>query len=154
MNANPWPIWPGTKFAFEIVPFNPWPLAELDARLEHLEDAAEWAEWSRLQGEYRAVRAGDWKLQISAHPDRAWLFNLRDDPIEHTDLSAAQPERVAELRALIEAQNAEMPPPLWPALLEGAVRIDVPLNTPCTHETASDFARAVGRVGNGISFGI
>jgi len=85
-------------------------------------------------GPYRVVRAGDWKLQISERPDRAWLFNLRDDPTEQHDVSAQHPERVAELRALIEAHNAQMPPPLWPALLEGPVRIDVPLNAPWTEE--------------------
>ncbi len=81
-------------------------------------------------GPYRAVRYGDWKLQVSETPDRVWLFNLRDDPTEQHDRSAEHPERVAELRAMIEAQNAAMPPPLWPALLEGPVRIDVPLNAP------------------------
>jgi arylsulfatase A-like enzyme len=85
-------------------------------------------------GPYRAVRAGDWKLQVSETPDRVWLFNLRDDPTEQHDLSAQQPERVAALRALIEAHNAEMPAPLWPALLEGPVRIDVPLNTPWSED--------------------
>jgi arylsulfatase A-like enzyme len=81
-------------------------------------------------GPYRAVRYGDWKLQVSETPDRVWLFNLREDPTEQHDRSADYPERVAELRALIEAQNQAMPPPLWPALLEGPVRIDVPLNAP------------------------
>jgi hypothetical protein len=36
--------------------------------------------------------------------------------------------RAAELRKLIETQNAGLPQPLWPGLLEGAIRIDVPLN--------------------------
>lgn len=81
-------------------------------------------------GPYRAVRAGDWKLQVSETPERVWLFNLRDDPTEQHDLSAQHPERVAELRALIDAHNSEMPAPIWPALLEGPVRIDVPLNAP------------------------
>jgi arylsulfatase A-like enzyme len=81
-------------------------------------------------GPYRAVRYGDWKLQVSETPDRVWLFNLREDPTEQHDRSSDYPERVAELRALIEAQNQAMPPPLWPALLEGPVRIDVPLNAP------------------------
>jgi hypothetical protein len=59
-----------------------------------------------------------------------WLFNLREDPTEQHDLSAQRPEHVAQLRAMIEAQNANMPPSLWPALIEGPVRIDVPLNRP------------------------
>lgn len=81
-------------------------------------------------GPYRVVRAGDWKLQVAETPNRVWLFNLREDPTEEHDLSAQYPARVAELRALIEAQNAAMPAPLWPALIEGPVRIDVPLNAP------------------------
>lgn len=81
-------------------------------------------------GPYRVVRAGEWKLQVAETPNRVWLFNLRDDPTEQRDVSAEHPERVAGLRALIEAQNAAMPAPLWPALIEGPVRIDVPLNTP------------------------
>lgn len=81
-------------------------------------------------GDYRVVRDGDWKLQVSARPDRVWLHNLAVDPTEQKDLSAANPEKVAELRAKIDAQAAQMPKPLWPALLEGPVRIDVPLNAP------------------------
>jgi arylsulfatase A-like enzyme len=81
-------------------------------------------------GHYRVVRDGDWKLQVSERPERVWLFNLADDPTEQTDLSAQRPDQVARLRALIDAHEAGMPAPLWPALIEAAVRIDVPLNTP------------------------
>jgi arylsulfatase A-like enzyme len=79
-------------------------------------------------GHYRVVRAGDWKLQISKRPEKAWLFNLATDPTEQINLAAKEPARVAELRKLIDAQNAGLPKPLWPGLLEGAIRIDVPLN--------------------------
>jgi len=79
-------------------------------------------------GHYRVVRAGDWKLQISKRPEKAWLFNLATDPTEQINLAAKDPARVAALRTLIEAQNAGLPQPLWPGLLEGAIRIDVPLN--------------------------
>jgi arylsulfatase A-like enzyme len=81
-------------------------------------------------GHYRVVRVGDWKLQVAARPERTWLFNLADDPQERRDLSAQEPERVAQMRAMIEAHERDMPAPLWPALLEGPVRIDVHLNTP------------------------
>lgn len=85
-------------------------------------------------GPYRVVRDGDWKLQVSQTPDRVWLFNLREDPREKTDLSAREPARVATMRAMIEAHNADAPPPLWPALIEGPVRIDVPLDAPWTED--------------------
>lgn len=83
-------------------------------------------------GDYRAVRLGDWKLQIGRGSQRAWLYNLATDPTERNDLSAAEPERVAQLRAMIEAQNRGLPAPLWPGLVEAPVRIDVPLNAPWT----------------------
>jgi len=81
-------------------------------------------------GHYRVVRAGDWKLQDSEQPKHSWLYNLAADPTEQHDLSAQEPQRVAQLRALLDAHDEEMPPPLWPALIEAPVRIDVPLNTP------------------------
>ncbi|MBS3962673.1 MAG: sulfatase-like hydrolase/transferase [Sandarakinorhabdus sp.] len=81
-------------------------------------------------GDYRAVRTGDWKLQVSARPQRVWLHNLADDPTEQHDLSATRPDKTAELRARIDAHAATMPKPMWPALIEGPIRIDVPMTAP------------------------
>lgn len=81
-------------------------------------------------GDYRAVRAGDWKLQVTKRPERARLYNLATDPTERHDLAASNPARVAALRAMIEAQNKGMAKPIWPGLVEGPVRIDVPLDAP------------------------
>lgn len=81
-------------------------------------------------GDYRAVRLGDWKLQVGRGSQRAWLYNLAEDPTERHDLSATDPERVRMMSALIDAQNSGLPPPLWPGLVEAPVRIDVPLNAP------------------------
>ncbi|KTE37396.1 MULTISPECIES: sulfatase-like hydrolase/transferase [unclassified Sphingopyxis] len=81
-------------------------------------------------GDYRAVRAGDWKLQVTKRPEKAWLYNLAADPTEQYDLAAAEPARVAAMKAMLEAQNKDMAKPIWPGLIEGPVRIDVPLNAP------------------------
>ena len=81
-------------------------------------------------GDYRVVRAGDWKLQVSKRPDKLWLFNLATDPTEQINLATQEPQRVAQLRKLIEDHNAPMPKPLWPGLLEAPIRVDVPLNAP------------------------
>lgn len=81
-------------------------------------------------GEYRAVRDGDWKLQVSKRPGKAWLFDLAVDRTEATDLAAADPARVAALGKLIEDHNRGMAKPLWPGLVEAPVRIDVPQNAP------------------------
>lgn len=85
-------------------------------------------------GDYRAIRFGDWKLQVAKRPDKVWLFNLADDPTEKVNLATREPQRVAQLLAMIEHQNAGLPKPLWPGLIEGPVRIDVPLNAAWTKE--------------------
>jgi len=61
---------------------------------------------------HRAMRAGDWKL-IIFDDGRTQLFNLRDDIGETTNLSLAMPERVAGLRARLDAWSGELPPPGW-----------------------------------------
>jgi arylsulfatase A-like enzyme len=78
-------------------------------------------------GHYRVVRAGDWKLQLSERPKQAWLFDLARDPNERTNLAEREPARVAELTRLLDAHDGEQSPPLWPSLLEAAIRIDPPL---------------------------
>ncbi len=75
-------------------------------------------------GHYQAVRAGQWKLQRADRPQRVWLHNLAEDPTEQSDLSAAEPERVAELMALLDRHNAAQAPPAWPASLELPMFID------------------------------
>jgi arylsulfatase A-like enzyme len=81
-------------------------------------------------GGYEAIRDGDWKLQISHNPQRIWLFDLAKDPAERSDLSAQRHDEVALLRAKLAAHDQELAKPLWPALLEEPIRIDVPADTP------------------------
>ena len=81
-------------------------------------------------GSYEAMRDGDWKLQISRNPPRIWLFNLAADPTERNELSKSRPDIVAQLRAELAAHDRQMAKPLWPALLEEPIRIDVPADAP------------------------
>lgn len=85
-------------------------------------------------GDYRVVRAGDWKLQIAKRPNKAWLYNLATDPTEQVNLADKEPQRVAALRQMIEQQNAGLPKPLWPGLIEAPIRVDVPLNAAWTRD--------------------
>ena len=78
--------------------------------------------WS--SGYYRVVRAGDWKLQVNGRQKRVWLYNLADDPTEQNDLSVAQPEKVAELQALIDAHWAGAREPLYPYSVETPIMVD------------------------------
>jgi len=77
-------------------------------------------------GQYKAVRDRDWKLQVSEAQDKAWLYDLATDPTERRDLSKAEPQTVARLRALLRAQDAESVKPMWPSLLQGPVYVDHP----------------------------
>ena len=81
-------------------------------------------------GHYRAVRAGDWKLQLSERPPKTWLFDLKSDPTERTNLADARPDKVGELTAVLERYDGEMVKPIWPALIEGPTAIDHPLGVP------------------------
>lgn len=81
-------------------------------------------------GPYRAVQHDGWKLIVSGRPDKAWLFNLREDPTERNNLAQSQPQKLAELKALMQAHHATMPPPLWESFLEGPIFIDKTLNQP------------------------
>lgn len=53
----------------------------------------------------RALREGDWKLivHVNGKESRTELFNLREDPLETSDLSRQQPEKVTALQAKLEA---------------------------------------------------
>jgi arylsulfatase A-like enzyme len=81
-------------------------------------------------GSYEAVRDGDWKLQVSQHPPHIWLFDLKADSTEHNNLAASRPDIVRQLRAELAAHDSQMAKPLWPALLEEPIRIDVPADAP------------------------
>jgi arylsulfatase A-like enzyme len=70
-----------------------------------------------------AVRHGDFKLVAAREGGKIQppgLYNVVQDPGESKDLSAAQPEKVKELRALWEKWNAEQAPPAAAADAAGA----------------------------------
>ena len=79
---------------------------------------------------YEAVRDGDWKLQVSRNPPRIWLFDLASDPTERVELSADGPTSSRACAAELDAHDSQMAKPLWPALLEEPIRIDVPADAP------------------------
>jgi uncharacterized sulfatase len=79
-------------------------------------------------GYYRVVRHNDWKLQVSINPNKAWLFNLAADPTEQTNLAAAEPLKLAELQALLDAHAASARAPLYPYVAELPVAVDKDLS--------------------------
>ena len=76
-------------------------------------------------GHYQVALADGWKLQTNERPPgTTWLFDLTSDPGERTNLADREPERVAALRRLLDAHNAEQAAPRWPSLVEAPVNLD------------------------------
>jgi len=82
------------------------------------------------QGHYQAIQAGGWKLQVALRPDKVWLFNLDEDPTEQANLADKRPDKVAALKAMLAAHNAEQADPLWPAVIEASISIDKTMDQP------------------------
>ncbi|MEP2829439.1 sulfatase-like hydrolase/transferase [Parvibaculum sp.] len=78
-------------------------------------------------GDYKTLLKGDWKLQVSARPEKTWLFNLAEDPAEQKNLADENPAMLAGMMAALEEIDATQAKPIWPALVEAPIMIDRPL---------------------------
>ena len=81
-------------------------------------------------GDYKVLLSEGWKLQVSARPNKIWLFDLTKDPTETQNLADAVPEKTAALKAMLAKLDGEQAKPLWPSLLEGPIVIDTPSSYP------------------------
>ncbi|MEE4152869.1 MAG: sulfatase-like hydrolase/transferase [Erythrobacter sp.] len=88
-------------------------------------------------GYYRAVRAGDWKLQVNARQGRAWLHNLAEDPTERINLAEREAAKRAELEALLARHQAGRRAALYPSTFDTAVALDRTLAEP--HRAADEI---------------
>ena len=86
-------------------------------------------------GPYRAVQEDGWKLIVSEQPKKDWLFKLKDDPTEKTNLAEQQPGKLAQMKATLTAHHAQMPAPLWPSFIQFPIAIDKTLDQ---KQTAQD----------------
>lgn len=67
-----------------------------------------WAHGNRRNGDF-AVRQGDWKLILRPN-GKTELFNIGNDPSEKNDLASAEPQRVEELKQVIQKfQQDDLP---------------------------------------------
>jgi arylsulfatase A-like enzyme len=91
-------------------------------------------------GPYKTLLDGDWKLQVSEHPQKTWLFNLKDDPLERTNLADSNPAEVKTLVAVLNGIDKQQHKPLWPSLFESPVSIDHPLSPKTLQDEYVDWA--------------
>ena len=59
------------------------------------------------------VRKGDYKLFINGKVNVEYLYNLKTDIGETTDIAAKHPDKVKELKGLLKQWEKDLPPPLW-----------------------------------------
>lgn len=86
-------------------------------------------------GHYRVLLQDGWKLQVSEHPPRTWLFDLNTDPTEQIDLIDEVPERAAAMRAVLDGINDDQAEPIWPSLVEPPVYVDRHALEPVTEDS-------------------
>jgi arylsulfatase A-like enzyme len=72
----------------------------------------------RMDESYAFRDEGDWKLVGKAQVTA--LYDLKNDPLEKTDLSAKHPEKLAELLSRWKTWDAENARPMWKTVSEGA----------------------------------
>jgi arylsulfatase A-like enzyme len=73
-------------------------------------------------GPNHAVRAGSWKLVAAG--EHTWLFDLRNDLSETTNLATRYPEVTGDLKLAFERWEAEMEAPRWPGHFLGDRHVD------------------------------
>ncbi|NKF23528.1 sulfatase-like hydrolase/transferase [Solimonas marina] len=71
-----------------------------------------------------------WKLQRTERPKKDWLYDLDTDPTERHNLADAQPQRLAQMTAILESISRQQAKPLWPSTFAVPVSIDQPLGVP------------------------
>ncbi|CAA0102667.1 Arylsulfatase [Halioglobus japonicus] len=81
-------------------------------------------------GASQSALVDGWKLNVSDPPGKTWLFNLKRDPTEQHDLSAARPDKLAELQTALAEHNAAQVAPLWPSQALAPINIDKDLSQP------------------------
>ncbi len=103
----------------EIDGRNMLPIATGNGAISRPDNALFWQ-----SGYYQVVRAGDWKLQVDGKQKKSWLFNLKVDPTEQSNLAASNPAKLTELRALLTAHQKGRKPPLYSYSVESPISID------------------------------
>lgn len=85
-------------------------------------------------GNYQAVLADGWKLQLSEPPGKAWLFNLNVDHTEQHNLAEADPENLQRMLHILKEGMSDAREPLWPLFTATPITIDKHLNEQATQK--------------------
>lgn len=64
-------------------------------------------------GLYKAVLSGDYRLQVDENQNMDLLYNIREDISERENLADSQPDRVQQLKTILERAESQFAQPIW-----------------------------------------
>lgn len=96
-----------------------WPII----RGEHTGTLHEAIVWR--SGNYKAIRVGDYRLQIDGTAKASYLYNVKDDIGETINLAVEMPGKVAELTDILERAEQDFVDPSWPTPVYVRVPLDI-----------------------------
>jgi arylsulfatase A-like enzyme len=71
-----------------------------------------------------AMRSGDWKYLQSLRDGWIELYNLKEDKYEKINLRIINPDVLEQLQKKFEEWMKDIPPPLWPRIMDYKIIID------------------------------
>ena len=71
-----------------------------------------------------AMRSGDWKYLQSVRDGWIELYNLKEDKYEKINLRIINPDVLDQLQKKFEEWMKDIPPPLWPRIMDYKIIID------------------------------
>ena len=76
------------------------------------------------QGHLQTVQHQGWKLIREGWRNKHWLFNLKMDPTEQSNLADYMPEKVASMAARLDAHNVDQMPTAFPSIINTPQLVD------------------------------
>ncbi|MFP6583969.1 MAG: sulfatase-like hydrolase/transferase, partial [Candidatus Hydrogenedentota bacterium] len=96
-----------------------WPII----RGEHTGTLHEAIVWR--SGNYKAIRVGDYRLQIDGTAKASYLYNVKDDIGETINLAVEMPGKFAELTNILEHAERDFVDPSWPTPVYVRIPLDI-----------------------------
>lgn len=101
---------------------------------EQFHDALFWR-----SGRYKAVLSGNYRLHVDDTQGKVMLYDVSQDVGEQTNLAEKLPEKVAELKALLEEAESNFKEPAWPTHVYSRVPVDIVPEKPAADAEAVFF---------------
>jgi arylsulfatase A-like enzyme len=76
-------------------------------------------------GKYKAIRVGNYRLQIDGTAKATYLYNVKEDIGETVNLASEMPDKVAELTEILDRAEQDFIDPAWPSPVYVRIPVDI-----------------------------